>query len=294
MRAMSSASRAHAPNALHLYAQTHTGLVRPNNEDAHGLFPDARLALLADGLGGGRAGEVASTMAVQLIGGVLSRNDGGGTAAAGSDEATLLRREQTLRAAVASANVAIHAHAQADPGCAGMGATLVMAHWCGAHLLIGHAGDSRAYLLRTRALNRAGRVHRRQELHLLTRDHSTAQRDADQRQVYGGLSPAARTPLAHPRLTRALGVEPDVVLELHRHPAEPGDLVLLCSDGLTDMVDDTQIEFLINTCTAGAEPSPAHLPVAAQALMEAALQGGGRDNITVVLGLLAGSDTPEG
>ncbi len=285
MSGMSFVSNAHAVQTLHLHAQTHTGLVRPTNEDAHGLFPQAHLALLADGLGGGNAGEVASAMAVELIGETLGRPGHLPTGVDHGGEAGLLRSEQALRAAVTAANAAIHQHAQSHPTCSGMGTTLVIAQWCGTHLLVGHAGDSRAYLLRANELRVGDQIHRRYMLRALTRDHSTAQREAE-RQLARGLPLQTTHPDHAPaRLTRALGVEFEVVLELHRHRLSRGDLVLLCSDGLTDMVGDAKIESLIHATLDGAPPTAGELPSLAQALTDAALHAGGRDNITVVLGL---------
>jgi protein phosphatase len=283
---------------LHLHACTDTGLVRSENEDAHALSPESGLAVLADGLGGGRAGEVASAMAVSMVTQALAKTGLVSTSQA-PHEAALLQREQALRAAVTKANTAIYRRSREHADCAGMGTTLVAAQWCGEHLLVGHVGDSRAYLLQPRSVTVGDRVHRRLELRLLTRDHSTAQRAADEQLALVGAGAPARQPpivnhqsrLDRPRLTRALGMESEVVLELHRHRVQEGDWVLLCSDGLTDMLGDDTIESIVNRAwardDAGVGAAVTH---AAQALMEASLAAGGRDNVTVVVG----TQTPVG
>lgn len=271
---------------LHLQALTHPGWVRSVNEDAHGLHAHARLAILADGLGGGRAGEVAAAMAVGLLGEALAHS---GSALHQTDvesEPALMAREQAMRQAVSQVNQVLHRHAHDHPSCAGMGTTLVMAHWCGTHLVVGHVGDSRAYLLRTRTVHLGGRAHHRVELLGLTRDHSTHQRAADSHLALRVPDSSETLIRSEPaRLTRALGVESDVVLELHRHRLAPGDGVLLCSDGLTDMVGEAQLESVLHAAFDRQPPSPARLERATTALLQAALDAGGRDNITVILGL---------
>jgi protein phosphatase len=234
-------------------------------------------------------------MAVSLIAQALAAT--GTTATTNAPhEALLLQREQALRAAVTAANAAIYRRSREQVECAGMGTTLVVAQWCEDHLLVGHVGDSRAYLLQPRSVTVGDRVHRRLELRLLTRDHSTAQRAADEQLALAGAGASARSPISmnirsaldRPRLTRALGVESDVVLELHRHRVQKGDWVLLCSDGLTDMLGDDAIESIVNGVWA-REPRDVRAAVtqATQALMDAALAAGGRDNITVVMGTQA-------
>lgn len=282
---------------LHLHALTHTGLVRPHNEDAHALLAHIHTAVVADGLGGGQAGEVASAMAVQWLRETLEAQwrlaapDAGDLQAV---ESHLLRREHALRAAVSQANTAIHRHALNHEACAGMGTTLVLAHWWGPHLLVGHVGDSRAYVFRASRWKMASRVHHRFELQALTRDHSTVQRDADTRLALASEDVNQSLSVdTVPRLTRALGVEPDVVLELHRHTIQPGDVVLLCSDGLTDMLSDEKIEAVFQQAIGTDGDTVDRLSTATGALMQAALDAGGRDNITVVLGLADGAP-PEG
>jgi protein phosphatase len=161
---------------------------------------------------------------------------------------------------VDNANRAIFNAAHADPQFAGMGTTLVVGVFRGGRLLLGHIGDSRGYRWR--------------EGHLvqLTRDHSLLQEQIDA----GLISPeqAARSPQKN-LVTRAVGVEDVVLLEAHAHAVHPDDWFLLCSDGLSDMLDDSQIAAVLS-----AYPQ---IDKAAPALIDAANQAGGRDNIAVIL-----------
>jgi protein phosphatase len=243
------------PLTYTIHAQTDPGRVRRHNEDA--LVFDAALGLcvLADGMGGAQAGELASSMGVAALQSALTlwlRRSGpqGG--------AEVLR--QTMREAVARANQAILQAASAHAEHAGMGATLALAVFAGDSLQLGHIGDSRCYRWR------------RGELQQLTKDHSYVQSRVDA----GLLTPAqaARSAKRH-LVTRALGVMPQVELELHAHRVEAGDVYLMCSDGLSDMVDDVELAGIL----ASAEP----LAWQVSQLIDVANARGGRDNITVLL-----------
>ena len=231
------------------------GRQRSNNEDSVGLEPQARpwpVAVLADGMGGYNAGEVASVMAVELI--TTSVQHG-----LAADE-SMLAAQCELTDALHMANTAIYAAAQTTPGCSGMGTTVVAALVLASEVLIAHLGDSRAYAWR------AGRLQR------LTRDHSLVQQDIDA----GLISEAdARTSRYGHLVTRALGVMPQVEPELSHWLLQQGDRILLCSDGLTDMLSDASLESLFDE----------NLPLAQlqEALIEAANAAGGKDNIGVVL-----------
>ena len=234
------------------------GRVRAHNEDAITLDPALGLAVLADGMGGHQAGEVASAIAVQTVRARLAASL---ARSAAPDEI-----EAAVRAAVVAAHQAILTTAARTPGCRGMGTTLVLALFTRETVLVAHVGDSRAYRLR------AG------ELQALTRDHSLVQQQIDA----GLLRPqqARQLPERHV-LTRALGIEGDGAPELSRHPLQPGDRYLLCSDGLHDMLDDGRI---------GAELR--RLPgaqTAARALLKAANEAGGHDNVSVIV-----ADCPSG
>lgn len=232
-----------------------TGRARRNNEDAVATDPEAGLAVLADGMGGYNAGEVAAEMATSRICAEFAQWH---RAQATSPQAEAVL--EALRVAVERANRAILDAAQAEPAYRGMGATLVLACLLHTQVLVGHIGDSRAYRLRQ------GRLER------LTRDHSMIQEQLDA----GLITPAQAARAVHRNfVTRAVGVEPQVTLETHLHPFVEGDLLLLCSDGLSDMVDDERLESLLAL--------PRALSDIGHALVDAANAAGGKDNISLIL-----------
>jgi protein phosphatase len=235
---------------------TDPGRVRGNNEDAFAVDVEAGLLVLADGMGGYNAGEIASQMLVTFL-----RDELGAwlkQASAAPPEAV----GQAIEICVDNANRAIFDTAENNPRMAGMGTTLVVAVVRPEGLWVGHIGDSRAYRWR------GGR-----HLVQITRDHSLLQEQIDA----GLLTPEQAANALHKNLvTRAVGVEPRTELELHCHPWQPDDLLILCSDGLSDMVRDPDIAALCERHT--------ELPALAEALVEKANAQGGRDNITVVLG----------
>lgn len=234
---------------------TDQGRTRGNNEDSVVVLPDVGLAVLADGMGGYNAGEVASTMTSRHLADELGRwlADAGRLASARE-----MRR--ALELCVANANHAVFEAAQSHPQYEGMGTTLVVGVFHPQRLLIGHIGDSRAYRLREG------------ELVQITRDHSLMQEQMD-----AGLITPAEAAVSGQRnlVTRAVGVEPLVQLEVNEHGVQRGDCYLLCSDGLSDMVDDATIADLLR--------QPAPLGERAAALVAQANAQGGRDNISVVL-----------
>jgi serine/threonine protein phosphatase PrpC len=226
-------------------ALTDTGRRRPQNEDTFVCEPP--LFAVADGVGGAQAGEIASRLAANAL--EERRADALG--------------EVTLTELLQEANNRIYRHALGDPAAAGMGTvvTALLVDEASGTISIGHVGDSRAYRLRGESLEQ------------LTPDHS----------LVGELVRAGRLSTEeaeqHPHrsvITRAVGTEPTVEVETMTIDAEPGDLYLICSDGLTDIVRDTQIVELI----LAAERSP---DAAAESLVDAANRNGGIDNITVVL-----------
>ena len=207
---------------------------------------------VADGMGGAQAGEVASRTAANVV-------EGGG-----EGEGT---PEERMTRLVREANRLIFDKAQKDESRRGMGTTLTAALVEGDGVTVAHVGDSRAYRLRDG------------ELEQLTHDHSLVA----ELERSGQLSPEAAE--HHPQrsiITRALGPEADVEVDAHTHRARDGDVFLLCSDGLTGMVSDAEM--------AGILRAEDTLEDAAQALVRAANQGGGRDNITVVLFRVAEDD----
>jgi serine/threonine protein phosphatase PrpC len=240
----------------HCYALD-PGRSRQNNEDAVLVDSKLGLYLLADGMGGYNAGEVASELAVQTL---LSEMQHWASGQFPSPQAKQLAAHQALVRAAQEANQVVYMASVSKPELNGMGTTLVLAMHNGPQVLIGHIGDSRAYRFR----------HDR--LQQLSRDHSLLQEQLDA----GLLSPEDARHAAHRNLvTRAVGVEPDVELEVHEHALMAGDLLLLCSDGLTDMVADSDIALLLR--------SNENLQIAAKALITAANLAGGRDNISVIL-----------
>jgi protein phosphatase len=236
-------------------AHTDPGRVRDNNEDSVTFDASSGLAVLADGMGGYNAGEVASAMATTFIRSELGRwlNEAG-------DQASARDVRRAMDICADNANRAIFNAANANPQYAGMGTTLVLAVFQQDRLMLGHIGDSRCYRLRGGELSR------------ITSDHSLLQEQLDAGLIT--LDEAATSP--HKNLiTRALGVEDVVLLEVNEHRIVPGDLFLLCSDGLSDMMDDDAIAAILR--------SDAALPDMATQLIESANANGGRDNISVLL-----------
>jgi len=237
------------------FCQTDTGRVRTNNEDSIALDETCGVAVLADGMGGYAAGEVASGMACDFIKAELGRWLREASVNASDGDV-----KRAMDICVDNANRAIFGAANSNPTYAGMGTTLVLGVFRSGRLLLGHIGDSRAYRWRDGALQQ------------ITKDHSLLQEQIDA----GILTPEQAQFAANKNLvTRALGVEDLVLLETHLHDVQSGDIYLMCSDGLSDMLRDPQI----------AEVMAAHtsLPELGEALVAAANDAGGRDNIAVVL-----------
>lgn len=246
---------------IELIAAVDTGRARSNNEDSVAIDGEVALAVLADGMGGYNAGEVASNMATTFIKAELGRWLRQASAQASDAD---VRRAMDI--CVDNANRAIFNAANANPQYAGMGTTLVVAVFRDGRLLLGHVGDSRCYRLR------GGRLQQ------ITRDHSLLQEQIDA----GLITPEQAVFSANKNLvTRAVGVEDSVLLETHQHDTQPGDLYLLCSDGLTDMIDDVGLAQLMQ--------SHAGLQECAQTLVDAANEAGGKDNISVILARAAGT-----
>lgn len=246
---------------------TDVGRVRDNNEDAVAQVEDIGLVVLADGMGGYNAGEIASGLALATILDSAQRQwpdlrHGEVDPESGHTVEALFLRELVERA-----HDTIYSVAQSQPQCAGMGTTIVVAVFFDDRIAVAHVGDSRLYRLRDGTLEQ------------LTRDHSLV----EELIARGHYSREDATRLAKKNIvTRALGVEETVEVDLLEEPVEPGDLFLLCSDGLSDMVEDTRIADLL-------APPGVPLTDRAQTLVEAALTAGGRDNVSVVLVKVLGS-----
>jgi len=256
---------AHSPSMiLEFFSATDTGRARSNNEDSVAVDDATALVVLADGMGGYNAGEVASGMATSFIKSELGR-----WLSEASESATDTDVRRAMDICVDNANRAIFNAANSNPQYAGMGTTLVVGVFRESRLLMGHVGDSRAYRMRASRHTQ------------ITHDHSLLQEQIDS----GLITPEQAAFSANKNLvTRAVGVEDTVLLETHLHDVLPGDTYLLCSDGLSDMLDDESIAQLL----MGAETRPE----AAGALIDAANDAGGKDNISVVLARVRGSAGP--
>ena len=223
-------------------SSSHTGLVRGNNEDSYLVDEQHVLYAVADGMGGHRGGEVASRTAVEALRAAFAGGRG-------------------VEAAITSANDAVIERARGDSGLTGMGTTLTaLTVKGGRQLLIGHVGDSRAYMIHDGAIRR------------ITEDHSLVEELVRE----GRLTPEQAD--AHPQrhvVTRALGIDEQIDVDLYTLDVTEGDRVVLCSDGLTTMIRERDVERI-----ARSEPDPQR---AAEQLVDAANAAGGEDNTSVVV-----------
>ena len=240
---------------------TDVGMVRDHNEDAIGSNADVGLLVLADGMGGYNAGEVASGIAVQTITELAVEGAGREERNDVDPHSGMMRQTIVLRDAIARANKIIYQTAQSQSHCEGMGTTLVAAMFYDNRISIAHVGDSRCYRLR-------GGVFEQ-----LTMDHSLLQELVD-RGFYS--EEEAQRSTNRNYVTRALGVEPSVEVEVQEFDVLPGDVYLLCSDGLPDMVEDEDIHLTIKTFNAS-------LDVVGQQLVQLTNDHGGRDNVSIML-----------
>lgn len=247
--------------SLEIAAATHTGMVRSHNEDTIGSDPSIGLAVLADGMGGYNAGEVASGIAVALVTKqtreLLSRM--GSTHTEQTDRRQIAA--EILADAITHANSSIFHAASSQPQYSGMGTTLVVALLADNFINVAHVGDSRMYRLR------GG------DLVQLTRDHSLLQEQIDSGMITREM---ARRSQNKNLVTRAVGIEPAVDPEINSFEVREGDTYLLCSDGLNDMVEDADIHLTLTSLQA-------NLPLAANQLVQMANDNGGRDNVSVIL-----------
>lgn len=237
------------------YAKTDPGRARDNNEDSAVFDEVTRVAVLADGMGGYNAGEIASGMATAFIKSELSR-----WLSEAGRSATIKEVRRAMEICVDNANLSIFNAANSNPSYAGMGTTLVVAVFWHDKLLVGHIGDSRCYRLRAGAMER------------ITKDHSLLQEQIDAGLI--SLEQAENSSIKN-LVTRAVGVDEVVALDINEHLVEPGDLYLLCSDGLSDMASDAVIAKILT--------SDADLEAKAGQLIDAANAGGGRDNISALM-----------
>lgn len=250
-------------NKLRCVGLTDTGKVREHNEDTIAVDPDIGLLVLADGMGGYNAGEVASGIAVKTIVNLVKEQVEREDLNVQDREAGLSRPTIILRDAIHRANKIIYQTARTQPQCEGMGTTVVAALFFDNKITIAHVGDSRLYR------QRAGG----DKLEQVTMDHSLLQELVD-RGFYS--AEEAQRAANKNYVTRALGVEPNVDVEIQEVPVNKGEVFILCSDGLSDMVEDEDIHLTINTFSA-------NLDTVAKQLIQLANDNGGRDNVSVVM-----------
>jgi len=245
-----------AHNFIEMAAVTDAGSVRQFNEDCVVTDSGIGVAVLADGMGGHRAGEVASNMAAQLIFSDL-QSQGPQFRSGGGPHSPLRALDRSIN----RANAAVFEAAQARSTYHGMGTTVALAVFYDDRVALGHIGDSRIYRLRNDALQ------------LLTRDDSLL-RD----QIELGLISAVDARDSHNRslVTQALGIAKSIHAHVREDDASPGDIFVLCSDGLNDLVDDADIELIVRALKS-------NLPLAANHLVQAAKDNGGYDNVSVIL-----------
>jgi len=247
--------------ALEIVLRTDPGMVRGHNEDAVFANPNLGLMILADGMGGYNAGEVASGIATMFLSTELER-DFVTRSPHEIDQVTGQSfAHRSILDKVAMTNSAIFNTAESQPQYAGMGTTLVTALFYNNQVTVAHIGDSRLYRLRG------------DEFCTITRDHSLLQE-----QIESGMITAEEARFSQNKnlVTRALGVDPAVETEIHDYPVQPGDIYLLCSDGLNDMVEDEEIQLTVQMLSA-------NLDLAATQLIQMANDNGGRDNVSVIL-----------
>ena len=242
-------------------SQTNQGRVRTSNEDSFVANPDAGLFLVADGMGGHAAGEIASQLAASTIEGMLVRE--------ASPDANV---PEILRLAAEEANQRVFEAQRQDRALSGMGSTLTVLFFRGEKYYIAHVGDSRAYRLRNGSLDQ------------LTRDHSLVWH------LYENGVLRKSDLSTHPQknlITRSVGSHPQVEIDLEQGEACEGDIFLLCSDGLTDGVTDDGIRGILNARLSQPQQM-------ADLLVDAANLAGGPDNITVVVVRIAANNTTAG
>lgn len=235
---------------------TDAGSVRQFNEDRIVVAPEIGVVVLADGMGGHRAGDIASRMAADIVVNGL-RTHLADTDAPAAQHSPLLAIDKSIN----QANQSIFEAAQSNVTRQGMGTTLAVALFHAGGVAIGHIGDSRIYRLRG------------SKLQLLTRDDSLLRQ-----QVEAGLISASDVADSHNRslVTQALGVAESVDAHVRDVDTIPGDVFLLCTDGLNDLVEDDDIELIVASLRS-------NLPLTAHTLVQTAKDNGGYDNVSVIL-----------
>lgn len=248
-----------AHTVLEFASHTDTGLVRSHNEDAIFICSDIGLAILADGMGGYNAGEVASQMSVDLVREQIQQKQAGSWMPRLPWQTSIPAK--WINDAIVYANQKVIEQANKNPDNFGMGTTIVTALCHQDKLVVGHVGDSRAYLFRD------------QYLEQITRDHSVLQAQIDAgliSQADAHLSPIKNL------ITRAVGSNDEIEVEVHDHQMRVGDIFVLCSDGLSDMLDQIHLQTVLREQSND-------LDTCCKTLVYLANRQGGFDNISVVL-----------
>jgi serine/threonine protein phosphatase PrpC len=247
--------------ALEIVALTHSGMVRAHNEDSVAADATCGLVVLADGMGGYNAGEVASGIAVSVTMTETAQPLKNASPIARDEESGEELAVVLLGRSIQKANASIYQAAQSDAQYAGMGTTIVSALFYDNRVVVAHVGDSRLYRLRDETLE------------AITRDHSLLQEQID----CGMISVEnARHSQNKNLVTRAVGIDAELIPEIHVHDVAVGDIYLLCSDGLNDMVEDDDIQSILYAMQG-------NLALAAEQLIQTANDNGGRDNVSVIL-----------
>ncbi len=246
---------------LEIASCTDPGMVRSHNEDSIASDAANGLVVLADGMGGYNAGEVASGMATTVVTTEVQQLLAKIQPHELDPETKSPLGPRMIREQVIKANTSIYQAAQSQPQYAGMGTTLVVCLFYDNKILVAHLGDSRLYRMRDGKFSQ------------VTRDHSLLQEQIDS----GIITAEQAKHAAHKNLvTKALGIDPSVEPEVREYEAKTGDVYLLCSDGLCDMVDDEDIGMTLSALGA-------NLKLAAQQLVQMANDNGGKDNVSVIL-----------
>ena len=246
---------------LDIAGRSNTGMVRSNNEDKIGEDQEIGLVVLADGMGGYKGGEVASRLAVNTILDELRAEIPRLTPGEIDEQTGYTKESLAARRSVVKANETIFSVSSTEPQYRGMGTTLVMGIFYDNQITVAHVGDSRMYRFRDGNLQQ------------ITVDHTLLQELVD-RGFY--TQEEANSSLNKNLVTRALGIEGSIAVDIKEDLAMPGDIYILCSDGLTDMVDDQEIH-------ATVKAFKDNLDQLADRLIEIANENGGRDNVSVLL-----------
>ncbi len=240
---------------------TDTGMVRGKNEDAIGFDSALGLVVLADGMGGHRGGEVASSMTVDAIINLLQKKLPSISSGEVDNASGFSKESICIQDAMVAANELVYKAAESNPEQKGMGTTVVVLQFYNNSFSLAHIGDSRCYRMRN------------DKFEQITKDHSLLQELIDR----GFYTPEeARKSMNKNLVTRALGIDPIVMPDVQEDIALKNDIYLLCSDGLTDLVEDKDIYLTIKQFSANLEE-------AAKQLITKANQNGGKDNISVIL-----------